>query len=325
MTALSVPPAVHQGPTTLAIVVPCYNEEEVLPETARRLSGVLDAMAEAGLVSPRSAIHFVDDGSRDGTWGLITGLARANPQRFRGIKLSRNVGHQAALLAGLRVVPGDAVISIDADLQDDPAAMAEMVSAFRTGCDVVFGVRRNRSTDTAFKRRTARAFYALQRGLGVEAIADHADYRLLSRRALDALGKYGEVNIFLRALVPLLGFRTAQVLYDRAPRFAGVSKYPLRRMVRLALDGITSFSMRPLRLITLAGLTVSLLSFLAGIGALLVGFLSNRAVPGWTSTVVPSLFIGGLQLLALGVIGEYVGNIYLEVKRRPLFEVEEMI
>lgn len=309
----------------LNIVIPCYNEEEVLPETARRLSDLLDRMVAAGDVDPDSGIYFVDDGSRDRTWALVCEFQAAHPGRFHGIKLSRNHGHQNALLAGLWTAPGDATISIDADLQDDLEAIPEMVTHFKEGCDIVYGVRIRRDSDTVFKRRTARAYYALLRLLGVEIVADHADYRLMSRRAVDALKRYSEVNLFLRAIVPRLGFKTAQVFYRRNARFAGTSKYPLGKMLALAIDGITSFSMRPLRLITGAGLVISAVSLMIGVWAIALAIFTDRAVPGWASIVAPITFAAALQLLSIGVIGEYVGKIYLEVKRRPHFEIEEIV
>ena len=308
----------------LNLVVPCYNEEEVLPETTKRLAGLLDRMVQSGSVSGQSGIYYIDDGSRDRTWEIVSGLRAARPDRVHGIKLSRNCGHQAALLAGLRTVPGDILISIDADLQDDIDVIPAMVEEFTLGNDIVYGVRAGRKTDTFFKRHTARGYYRLLSTLGVNIVLDHADFRLMSRRALTALERYPEVNIFLRAMVPLLGFKTTSVYYDRSPRFAGVSKYPLGRMISLALDGITSFSMRPLRLIAYAGGVMSLLSFLIGAWALYVVLFTNRGVPGWASIVVPIAFVGGLQLASLGVIGEYIGKIYMEVKRRPLFEIEEI-
>ncbi len=306
------------------VVVPCYNEESVLPETARRLSGLMDGMIAVNIISQQSGIYFVDDGSRDRTWAIVGALQAARPERFHGIKLSRNCGHQAALLAGLRHAPGDALISIDADLQDDVDVIPAMIEEFRQGHDIVYGVRQGRRTDSVFKRHTAGAYYRLLRGLGVDVVLDHADFRLMSRRALVALGKYNEVNIFLRALVPLLGFRATNVYYDRCARVAGESKYPLGRMLALAMNGITSFSMRPLRLIAYAGLIMSVVSFLIGAWALWVAVFTSRGVPGWASIVVPVSFVGGLQLASLGVIGEYVGKIYLEVKHRPLFEIEEI-
>lgn len=311
--------------TALSIVVPCYNEQEALPETARQLAGLLDGLAAKGVVADTSAIYFVDDGSRDRTWATIQALAAQRPDRFRGIKLSRNRGHQSALLAGLLRAPGDAVITIDADLQDDIGVIETMVERFKSGCDIVYGVRQSRETDTAFKRRTALAYYGLLRSLGVEIVPDHADFRLMSRRAIAALSRYSEVNLFIRAIIPQLGFKSAMVHYSRRPRMLGESKYPFSKMLNLAINGITSFSMRPLRVITVLGLVISFFAFLVSLWALEVAMLSDRAVPGWASILVPLALLGGLQLFSLGVIGEYVGKIYLEVKRRPLFEVEEVI
>lgn len=307
------------------IIVPCYNEQDALPETARRLAALIDDMVAGGTVAANSGIIFIDDGSRDRTWSLIMELRAARIDRIHGIKLSRNQGHQSALLAGLRHAPGDALISIDADLQDDIAVIPKMVSMFNENNDIVYGVRQSRDADTAFKRHTARIYYRLLNWMGVEIVPDHADFRLMSRRALVAMNKYTEINLYVRAIVPLLGFKTAQVFYDRRPRIAGESKYPLRKMLGLAINGITSFSMRPLRLITVMGFAMATLSFFIGVWAIAVALFSTRAVPGWASTVVPIAFVGGLQLLSMGVIGEYVGKIYLEVKRRPLFEIEETI
>lgn len=304
------------------IVVPCYNEEEVLPETSKRLRALIERLVAAGLIDPASGIYFVDDGSKDATWALIEDLTVASRGVCHGIKLSRNQGHQSALLAGLRATPGDALVSIDADLQDDIEVIETMIRRFREGCDIVYGVRVCRATDTGFKRGTARGYYGLLRRLGVDIVPDHADFRLMSRRALQALTRYTEVNVFLRAIVPQLGFRSAVVTYDRAPRFAGVSKYPLGRMLSFALDGITSFSMQPLRLITITGLVVSLAAFGIGAWAIVAQVFFRDTVPGWASIVSPLSLIGGLQLLSLGVIGEYIGKIYLETKRRPHFEIE---
>lgn len=314
----------HAAPL-MNIVVPCFNEEEVLPETANRLRETVDRLVVEKLVADGSGVYFVDDGSRDKTWLLVTQLKAARPDRFHGIKLSRNQGHQSALLAGLRHAPGDCLISIDADLQDDIEVIPVMVASFLKGYDIVYGVRKDRTTDTPFKRRTSRLYYKLLQWLGVEMVPDHADFRLMSRRALAAMQRYNEVNLYIRAIVPLLGFRTTQVYYERKPRFAGESKYPLAKMLGLALNGITSFSMRPLRMITVIGITVAAFSFLVGIWAIGIVAFTKSAVPGWASIVVPITFVGGLQLLSLGVIGEYVGKIYLEVKQRPLFEIEEII
>jgi glycosyltransferase involved in cell wall biosynthesis len=306
---------------TLSVVVPCYNEEEVLPQTATQLQDLIDDMVRKGQIAPDSHVVLVDDGSLDRTWSLIEELHRRSP-RVRGLKLSRNRGHQNALLAGLLSAPGDIVVSVDADLQDDLAVMGDMVEAYIGGADVVLGVRRDRTSDTPFKRVTAQAYYRFLRWMGVEIVYNHADYRLLSRRAVEALREHGEANLFLRALVVQLGFRTAIVAYDRASRAAGESKYSLRRMISLALGGVTAFSTLPLRYITVLGFLVSLFSFLLGGWALLVALFSERAVPGWASTVVPIYLICGVQLTCLGIIGEYIGRIYHETKRRPRYIVE---
>ena len=311
-------------PPSLGIVVPCYNEEEVLPETARRLAALLDALIAAGRIAPRPAVYFVDDGSRDATWPLIEQIHAADP-RFTGVKLSRNRGHQNALMAGLEVATGDAVVTIDADLQDDPTVIGAMVDAFRGGADIVLGVRSDRSSDTGFKRITGQGFYRMMGALGVDMIYDHADFRLLGRPALVALSGYTESNLFLRALVLQLGFTVATVPYVRAERFAGESKYPLGKMIAFALDGITSFSTRPLRLITLFGFLVSTISFGLGAWALYIALFTQKAVPGWASTTVPIYLICGVQLLCIGIIGEYVGKIYFETKRRPRFIIARVL
>ena len=308
----------------LTLVVPCCNEQENIAELVRQLDILLDAMIAAGQVLAESHVLFVDDGSTDATWSAVAALHAGSP-RYRGLKLSRNRGHQIALIAGLEAVEGDAAISLDADLQDDPAAILQMVEAYLGGADVVYGVRGSRATDTAFKRGTARGYYSLLQSLGVEIVPDHADYRLLSRIALDALRGYRESNLFLRALIPQLGFRTATVTYDRSPRFAGTSKYPIGKMLQLAFEGITSFSIKPLRLILLLGLCVSVISFALSIWAVVVAVVFHETVPGWASTVVPIYFVCGLQMLCLGVIGEYIGRIYLEAKQRPRFFVEQRL
>ena len=276
---------------TIAIVVPCYNEEKVLPETRRRLVELTDDLIEAGEIASDATIYFVDDGSRDRTWAIISQFAMEH-RRIVGIKLSRNRGHQNALMAGLFSAKGDAVISIDADLQDDVTAVREMIHRLRGGAEIVYGVRRQRDSDARFKRLTAQAFYQLMRLLGVELVHNHADYRLMSRRAVDSLRHYREVNLYLRGIIPLLGFRSELVYYDRAPRFAGESKYPIRKMIALALEAITSFSVVPLRLITLLGFMVFLGTMVVSVWALWVQFFSDDAVPGWTSTVLPVLFSG---------------------------------
>ncbi|MES2017123.1 MAG: glycosyltransferase family 2 protein [Pseudomonadota bacterium] len=307
--------------TRLAIVVPCYNEEAALPETARRLLALLHDLCAHGAADADSAIYFVDDGSRDATWRLIEELGAADPQ-VRGIKLSRNCGHQNALLAGLFTVPGEIAISIDADLQDDPDAMRAMLAAHAGGADVVYGVRRRRDADTRFKRLSAQAYYWLLARLGVEIVFNHADYRLLSRRALDALAQYGERNMFLRGIVPQLGFNSAVVHFDRAERMAGESKYPLGKMLAFALEGVTSFSVAPLRAITMFGLGVSAMSLAGVCWVLWERVVNHVGVPGWASTMVPMFFLGGVQLLSLGVIGEYVAKIYMESKARPRYIIE---
>lgn len=306
----------------LAIVVPCYNEEAVLPVTVERLRKVLAALRSGGHVAPESYILFVDDGSNDRTWELLREAA-ATHSDVQAIRLSRNRGHQRALLAGLNEAKADAIVTIDADLQDDENAIAAMVKATRGGADIVYGVRKARDADTAFKRITAESYYRLLALFGVETVFNHADFRLMSRRAVEALAQFGESNLFLRGLIPQLGFTTTVVYYDRSERAAGESKYPLRKMLSFAWEGITSFSVVPLRFITVLGLLTCLVAMGLGSWALFVGVFTTRAIPGWTSTVVPFAFIGGVQLLSLGVIGEYVGKIYLETKRRPAYFVAE--
>jgi len=311
-------------PERLSIVVPCYNEEEVLPETVRRLRALLDHLGASGKIDPASQVIFVDDGSRDRTWELVRNFNAEDP-RIRGVKLSGNRGHQTALIAGLFAAEGDAIASIDADLQDDVGALEAMVDAYRSGCDVVSGVRRRRDTDTVFKKASAESYYRLLNALGVKVVYNHADYRLLSRRALEALKQYSEVNLFLRGIVPLLGYRSATVYYDRAERFAGESKYPLRKMLALAFDGITSFSAMPLRFIAFLGVIVSLLSMAMMFWVLWAKLFTDQALPGWASSVLPVYFLGGIQLLSIGVLGEYVAKLYFEAKRRPRYFIEESV
>lgn len=305
-----------------AIVVPCYNEEAVLNETTGRLLEVMQRVAEKH-ADLQGRIVYVDDGSRDGTWSLIGSLSKQHLQ-VMGLKLAHNAGHQHALWAGLEWAAAhvDAAISIDADLQDDVNVIPEMIDLFLGGKDIVYGVRRDRPTDTWFKRTTALAFYKLMSKLGGDIVYNHADYRLMSRRTLAALMTYGERNLFLRGMVRTLGFPQAMVYYDRGERFAGESKYPLRKMLAFAIDGITSFSVRPLRLISIVGLSFMLVA-LAVIVYGLVAWLCGRTIQGWTSLLVSLWFIGGAILVALGVIGEYVGKIYAEVKRRPRYFIEE--
>ncbi|CDH43087.1 glycosyltransferase family 2 protein [Candidatus Contendibacter odensensis] len=308
----------------LAIVVPCYNEEAVLPEMTKRLFSFLDDLAHRQLISEASRVYLVDDGSQDRTWSLIAQQV-AIDSRVHGIKLSRNRGHQNALLAGLLHAEGDAVISIDADLQDDLNAIEQMVEEFNVGKDIVYGVRKQRDRDTRFKRMTAEGYYRLLVMMGVEVVFNHADYRLLSRRAIEALRQFREVNLFLRAVIPLLGFSSSIVYYQRKERFAGESKYPLRKMLSLAWQGITSFSAVPLRMITVAGFMIFLGSLSITVWAIGIRLFSDQAVPGWASTVVPIYLMGGIQLLGIGVIGEYLAKTYMETKARPLFIIEQQI
>jgi polyisoprenyl-phosphate glycosyltransferase len=306
---------------TLSIVVPCYNEEAILPEAARRFNDLLNELVSAESVA-EGFLSFVDDGSEDGTWQVIARLAAEN-SRIRGIKLSRNFGHQRALLAGLLNTPGDLIISIDADLQDDLAAVNDMLAAYGAGAEIVYAVRRQRQTDTRFKRITAEGYYSLLRTMGVQLIFNHADYRLLTRRVVEVLKGYKETNIFLRGLVPQLGFNSAVVYYDRQKRLAGRSKYSLSKMLALAVEGITSFSDFPLKIITVLGLLISLLSFGMAAWALWIRVTNPAAVPGWASTVIPLYMLGGVQLLCMGVIGQYLVKIYLETKSRPRFIIEK--
>lgn len=310
-------------PPLLSIVVPCFNEEAVLAETHARLSVVLARLAAVGKVSRDSELVFVDDGSRDATWAMISRWARSG-SHVTGVKLSRNCGHQNALLAGMNAAKGDAVVTIDADLQDDETAIGPMVDAFRDGHEIVYGVRCARDCDTWFKRHTARGFYRLMGRLGVKTVFDHADYRLMSRRAVRELAGFQEVHLFLRGIVPLLGLRSTTVHYERRERFAGESKYPLRRMIEFALNGVTSFSIAPLRAISALGLAVAFAC--AGFAAWAVAAkILGDAVPGWASTILPIYFLGGVQLFCIGVLGEYIGRIYMEAKRRPRYFVEQTV
>jgi glycosyltransferase involved in cell wall biosynthesis len=309
---------------TLAIIVPCRNEDEVLPETIRRIGALVDCLVAAGKVSRDSKIVFVDDGSTDRTWELIRDAAD-NSRYIGGLKLTRNYGHQNAVLAGLLTVEGDALISIDADLQDDESAIEAMVDKHVAGAEIVYGVRQRRQTDTVFKRLSAELFYRLLRVLGNETVHNHADYRLMSRPAIECLKQFSEVNLFLRGIVPLIGFQTDTVYYDRTRRLSGASKYSLLKMVGLALDGITSFSTAPLRLVSFLGFTVFLASMIVTAWALWAKLFTNYAVPGWTSTVLPMYVLGGVQILCLGVIGEYLGKVYAETKSRPRFFIEKAV
>lgn len=308
----------------LAIVVPCYNEEEMLPQTTSELLRVLEGLQSAKKIE-QGIVLYVDDGSHDRTWQLICELASKYMQ-VKGLKLAHNAGHQQALWAGLEwaAVNADAAVSIDADLQDDVDAIVEMVDAWRGGVDIVFGVRKERKTDTLFKRHTAQGFYKLMNALGGEVVYNHADFRLMSRRTLQALVSFPERNLFLRGMVASLGYPTAQVFYDRKERLAGESKYPLSKMLSFALDGITSFSVRPLRYIVMLGMLFILISLAAIIYGVVVYF-EGKTIPGWTSLLVSVWFIGGSILMAVGIIGEYIGKIYKEVKRRPRYFIEKEI
>ncbi len=307
----------------LYIVIPCYNEQEVLPVTAPRFLEKLSQLVREGKISDKSRILFVNDGSKDATWSVIESLAAQN-RAYTGICLSRNRGHQNALLAGLMEAKNrcDITISIDCDGQDDINAMDEMVDAFRDGCDIVYGVRSDRKSDTFFKRFSAQAFYKMMNAMGAEVIDNHADYRLLSARVLKELANFKEVNLFLRGMIPLVGFKSTCVAYIRQERVAGESHYPLSKMLALAIDGITSLSVKPIRLITGFGVLVAIVSFIGVIWAIVQAFLGNT-VSGWASTTSIICFVSGVQLVCLGIIGEYIGKIYLETKARPRYIVSE--
>ncbi len=311
--------------TKLAIVVPCYNEQEVLKDTGSKLTALMEELIKKGSLSDESFILFVDDGSRDDTWKLINETVNGSPY-VQGLKLAGNVGHQNALLAGLMAVKDeiDAAISIDADLQDDIDVIGDMVDKFERGCDIVYGVRSARKTDTFFKRFTAESFYKLMKAMGIKSVYNHADYRLMSRRALDGLSQFKERNLFLRGIVPTIGYKSDMVYYERKERMAGQSKYPVRKMMAFAFDGITSFSIKPM-------------SFIMGMGVFLIlcaiafaiytfrAYLTGDVVRGWASTVLSIWFIGGLLLFSIGMVGQYIGKIYMEVKERPRYIVEERL
>lgn len=306
----------------LYIVIPCYKEEEALPKTAERLDALYADLLEKQIIAPDSKIALVDDGSRDDTWGVITRLHERD-SKYEGIKLAHNAGHQNALWAGMMTVKEhcDCLISMDADLQDDVGAVYGFLEAYQNGADVVYGVRSSREKDTAFKRLTAEGFYKFMAMMGAEVVYNHADYRLMSRRAVEALSDFGEVNLFLRGMIPMLGFKTEKVYYERGERVAGESKYPLKKMLAFALQGILSFSVKPIQWITLLGALFVILGIIMAIytlGSLLFG----NVVSGWASLMISIWFIGGVQLVALGLIGQYIGKIYLETKRRPRFILE---
>ena len=307
----------------LFIVIPCYNEQEALPITSKRLIELTDDMLEKKIIDPASRIVLVDDGSRDDTWQIITNLHKSD-ERFEGIKLAHNAGHMNALWAGMSLSSErcDCVITIDADLQDDVNAMYDFLEEYKKGADVVYGVRSSREKDTSFKRNTAQIFYKTMNKMGVEMVYNHADYRLLSHRALNALLSFGEVNIFLRGMVPMLGFKSAQVYYERGNRVAGESKYPLKKMIAFAIEGITSLSNRPIRWVLGLGILCALLGLVMAI-YVMVSMLRGHSVAGWASIMMSIWLIGGFQLMSLGMIGEYIGKIYMETKHRPKFILEK--
>ncbi|MCD8390684.1 MAG: glycosyltransferase family 2 protein [Firmicutes bacterium] len=313
------------NPTKLYVVVPCYNEEEVLNETSSQMLALFGDMQADSLITEDSRIIFVDDGSKDKTWEIIDSLTKKDPT-FGGIKLAHNAGHQNAVFAGLMTVKDDCdcAVSIDADLQDDILAIPKMVEKYQSGCEVVYGVRNKRDTDTFFKRTTAVAFYKLMELMGVKIVFNHADFRLMSRRALEALANYPERNMFLRGMVPTVGFKSDCVYYDRHERFAGESKYPLKKMLSFAFDGITSFSISPIRAITVLGTIACIIAVIMAIYTI-VSKIIGHADAGWASVMLSLWFIGGVQLLSIGLIGEYIGKMYKEVKRRPRFIIEAYI
>ncbi|WP_066048270.1 glycosyltransferase family 2 protein [Robertmurraya korlensis] len=310
------------NPTNLTIVVPCYNEEDILLKTFCELSSLVTSMVDEGLISPKSKILFVDDGSKDQTWNLIYKETLKNGV-IKGVKLSRNVGHQNALLAGIHIATetSDAIITIDADLQDDIHVMREFIEKYHMGYEVIYGVREKRDSDTFFKRFTAETFYKVMNKMGVDLVYNHADYRLLSKRAAEYLQGFEEVNMFLRGIIPLLGFQSTKVFYERKERTAGESKYPLRKMLSFAFNGITSFSVTPIRLVLVGGLLSFFISLFFALYFLCLKYFGNTEL-GWTSLITSIWLIGGLQLIAIGLIGEYIGKIYKESKRRPKYIVD---
>jgi glycosyltransferase involved in cell wall biosynthesis len=310
----------------LGIVIPCYNEEETLPETTKRLQILLDKMIAEGSIAKESFVCYVDDGSSDNTWECIEYFQK-DSTLFKGIKLSRNFGHQNALIAGLMQLKNsaDALISMDADLQDDINLIGEFVAKYKEGYEIVYGVREDRSTDTKLKRNSATLFYKFQHFMGIETVHNHADYRLLSAKALEALAAFKEINLFLRGIVPMLGFRSCNVYYTREERFAGETKYPFKKMIFFALDGITSFSVKPLRFITVVGFFLFLLSLVGIAWVIIEKFILGNAVQGWASTMVSIYFIGGIQVMSLGIIGEYIGRTFQESKGRPRYIIDKEI
>lgn len=311
---------------TLSIIIPCYNEEEVLPETHKQLITLYHKLLEENYISKQSFITFVDDGSIDSTWTMIQRFAQEH-HSIKGIKLSKNEGHQHALLAGMEQVSEqcDCMVSMDADLQQDPLAVIDMLKKYKEGYEVILGIREDRESDSFFKKITAESYYKLMSTMGADIDFNHADYRLLSQRALKFFLQFKERNLFIRGIVKLIGLKSAKVYFKSSERFAGESKYPLKKMLSFALDGITSFSVIPLKLITISGILIFVLSLIAGIDALYTVVATDDAVPGWASTVLPMYFLGGVELLAIGVLGEYIGKIYTETKARPLYFIEETV
>ncbi len=315
-----------ENPEILYMIVPCYNEEEVLHETSKQLREKYESLISRGLISPKSRVVFVNDGSKDKTWQIIQELHSSEPEFFSGINLARNSGHQNAVLAGLMTVREicDMAITMDADLQDDINTIDAMVEKYYEGNQVVYGVRSARDTDTFFKKFTAEGFYKFMKVMGADVVYNHADFRLMSKRVLQELANYKEVNLFLRGLVPLIGFQSTSVYYERHERFAGESKYPLKKMLSFAINGITSFSVKPLKLITNLGFVMAIVSVIAFIWAFISKIIGNTEL-GWSSTLCSIWLIGGIQLICLGIIGEYIGKIYAEVKQRPRFIVADFL
>jgi glycosyltransferase involved in cell wall biosynthesis len=308
----------------LSIIVPCYNEEDILEKTSTKLLFYLKELIKSLKVNDNSTLYFIDDGSSDSTWNIIKTLSEKH-KHISGIRLSRNYGHQNALLAGLLNVDGDAIISIDADLQDDIRMIEKMVDKYSNGFDIVYGIKKNRKADSTFKRITAEGFYMIMHWMGVKIIYNHADFRLLDRRVVEYLKNYKEVHLFLRGLIPLVGFHSSSVEYEISERTAGKSKYTLRKMLSFAWNGITSFSVTPLRLISIAGFVLFVSTLILSFYSLGIWLFTDNAVPGWTSTVLPIYFLGGVQILSIGIIGEYIGKIYLETKERPRYIIEERV
>ena len=310
----------------LAIVVPCYNEEEVLKIASEALRGVLNDLIAKGKIAEDSFILFVNDGSKDKTWELIEEEHKLHPVQVCGVKLAGNVGHQFALTAGLITAKdmSDVTVSIDADLQDDINVIEEMIDKFHAECDIVYGVRKERKTDTFFKRVTAQGFYRLMDAMGVKSVYNHADFRLMSQRAVEQFSQYKETNLYLRGMMPLIGYQTDMVYYDRKERVAGESKYPLKKMLALAFNGISSFSVKPITMILGLGFFIVCVSVLAAVYAL-ISYFTGHVVQGWTSLILSIWFLGGIQLLAIGLVGQYIGKIYIEVKHRPRYNIEKVL